>query len=103
MKFGCSLLLALSCALHAATTTAWEMNNYQDFSKGRFTGLSLTRDGRMMLAPSSETLFASEEPYIWSVAQSANGTIYLGTGHRGRVFSVDASGKGTVLWTSPQP
>src|SRR5260370_274277 len=103
MKRTCFLLLALASLLPAATTTAWEMNTYQDFSKGRFHGLSLTRDGRMMLAPSSETLFSHEEPYVWSVAQGSNGTMYLGTGHRGHVYSIDAAGKGTILFKAPQP
>ena len=42
--------LALGPALFGAGTTAWEMNSYQDFLRGRFEGLSLTRDGRLTVA-----------------------------------------------------
>jgi len=86
-----------------ASTASWEMSNYQDFSRGRFQGVSLTRDGRVLLSPSLETIFASDQPSIWSVAQTPDGVLYLGTGHRGRVFRVDGPGKSTLLWTAPQP
>ena len=86
-----------------ASTASWEMSNYQDFTRGRFQGVSLTRDGRILLAPSLETIFTSDQPSIWSVAQTTDGTLYLGTGHRGRVFRVDGPGKSTLLWTAPQP
>lgn len=95
--------LALAAAtLHAASTTTWELNSYQDFVRGRFTGVSLRRDGRMLLAPRLETLFTSEQPSIWSVAQAPDGTLYLGTGHHGRVYAVDASGKGTLYWSAEE-
>ena len=37
------------------------MNSYQDFIRGRFEGLSLTRDGRMTVAPKMDTLFSSDQ------------------------------------------
>jgi len=87
----------------AATTTTWEMNGYQDFLRGRLNGLSLTRDGRLVLGPKIETVFSSDQPEIWSVAQAADGSLYLGTGHRGRVYKIDPAGKSTLLWTADQP
>jgi glucose/arabinose dehydrogenase len=97
-------VLLLSGALgYGASTASWEMSNYQDFVRGKFQGVSLTRDGRIMLAGSLETVFSSDQPSIWSVAQAPDGVLYLGTGHRGRVFRVDGPGKNSVLWTSPQP
>ena len=40
-----------AAALHASSTTTWEMNSYQDFIRGRFQGISLSRYGRLLLAP----------------------------------------------------
>ena len=97
------LLLTAAGAAIAATSTAWEMNTYQDFLKGRFSGVALSRDGRLMLSPKTRTLFSSDQPAIWSVVRASDGTLYAGTGHRGRVFRIDPAGKSTVLWTADQP
>ncbi len=103
MKRRIALLIFAVASLHAATTTTWEMNTYQDFLKGRFTGVSLDRDGKLTLAPKLETVFSSGQPVIWSVAEASDGSLYAGTGHRGRVYRVDRSGAGTLVWTADQP
>jgi hypothetical protein len=87
----------------AATTATWEMNTYQDFLKGRFQGLSLDRDGRLTVAPKLEALFSSGQPTIWSIARAPDGSIYAGTGHRGRVYQITAAGANNLVWTSDQP
>jgi hypothetical protein len=90
-------------ALRASSPAAWEMNTYQDFIKGRFTGLSLSRDGRMMLAPKLETVLASDQPVVWSVARAPDGSIFAATGHRGRLFRITPDGKSSIFWTAEQP
>src|SRR6202167_6785874 len=92
----------LASASFAATSTVWEMTGYQDFLRGRISGLSLTRDGRLTLGSKLDTLFDSGQPEIWSVAQAPDGSLYLGTGHRGRLYRLDASGKSSLVWTSDQ-
>jgi hypothetical protein len=78
------------------------MTGYQDFLRGRISGLSLTRDGRLTLGSKLDTLFDSGQPEIWSVAQAPDGSLYLGTGHRGRLYKLDPSGKSSLVWTSDQ-
>ena len=97
----CFLLLASFAA--GATTATWEINGYQDFLRGRMSGLSITRDGHLILGPKLETVFSSDQAQIWSVATAPDGSLYLGTGNRGRLFKVDAAGNGTAVWTSDQP
>ncbi len=97
----CGTLAA--CAAFASTPTAWEINSYRDFLAGRFTGLSLTREGSLTLAPKIETLLDSDQPVIWSVAAAPGGVIYAATGHRGRVYRIDPDGKSSVYWTADQP
>ena len=94
---------ALAPYAFASGTQAWEMSSYTDFVRGRFDGVSLSRDGRLSLAPKMETVFTSDQPVIWSVAEAPDGTLYAGTGHRGRVYRIDRSGKGSLLWTAEQP
>ena len=98
-------LLALICALtcYGSSTTAWEMSTYQDFLKGRFSGLSLTRDGRLLLAPKADVLFSSDQPSVWSVVEAPDSTFYVATGNRGKVYNVTSAGKTSLVWTSPQP
>src|SRR5579862_7607315 len=94
---------AIATAAGAATTATWEMNTYQDFLKGRFHGLSLDRDGRLTVAPKLETVFSSGQPTIWSIARGPDGSIYAGTGHRGRVYQITPTGASNLIWTSDQP
>jgi hypothetical protein len=99
-----ALLSALLAAgAWASSTTTWEMNTHQDFIKGRFEGISLSRNGRLTLAPEANPVFSSGQPVIWSVARGPDGALYAGTGHRGRVFRIDSAGKSAVLWTAEQP
>jgi len=102
-----SRLMALSalaaCLCAAATTAVWEIDGYQDFLRGRMSGLSITPDGRLMLGPKLDTFFSSDQPQIWSVAQAPDGSLYLGSGNRGRLIKVDNAGKGSVAWSADQP
>ncbi|MGA2268377.1 MAG: hypothetical protein ABSH44_07905 [Bryobacteraceae bacterium] len=94
---------ALAPSALASGTQTWEMSSYSDFVRGRFDGISLSREGRLSLAPRMETVFTSDQPVIWSVAEGPDGTLYAGTGHRGRVYRIDRAGHGSLLWTAEQP
>lgn len=95
-------LLAVPFAF-ASSPAAWEMSTFADFIKGKFEGVSLGRDGRLSTAPQLDTLFASGQPVIWSLATAPDGTLYAATGHRGRVFQIDAAGTSRLLWTAERP
>lgn len=95
-------LVMVAGSAFAATTATWEMTGYQDFLRGRINGLSLTRDGRLILGSKLDTVFDSGQPQIWSVAQAPDGSLYLGTGHRGRLYKLDAAGKSSLVWTADQ-
>ena len=98
-----TLAAALPSLLLPSGTATWEMTSFNDFVRGRFTGISLSREGRISLAPKMDTVFTSDQPAIWSAAVGPDGSVYAATGHRGRVYRIDRSGKSTLLWTADQP
>ena len=93
----------MTAAVSAGGPTAWESNTFSDFIKGRFQGISLTRDGRLTVAPSLDTLASTGEAGVWSVVSLADGTLYFASGHRGRVYQLKPGGQPTVIWASAQP
>ncbi len=99
------LVILWMCAgtAFAATTKTWELNGYDDFIKGRLQGLSITAEGRLVPAPEVNTVYTSDQAEIWSIARSPNGTVYLGTGDRGRLLRLDAQGRATVVWSATEP
>jgi hypothetical protein len=97
------LLAAAAAPALASGTAAWEMNSYSDFIRGRFDGVSLSRDGRLSLAPKLDRLFSPDQPVVWSMVRGASGEIYVATGHRGRVYRIDRGGKAELIWTAEQP
>lgn len=100
-----ALLLACAAALSlsAATTTTWELNSWQDLVRGRFDGVALDRDGRLTLAPEMTLVFTSGQPAIWSIALAPDGSVYAGTGNRGRVYRIAPDATSSVVWTADQP
>ena len=62
-----ALLALLASALLPSGTAVWEMNSYGDFVRGRFTGISLSREGRLSLAPKLDTVFTSDQAVIWGL------------------------------------
>ncbi|MEQ1886799.1 MAG: WD40 repeat domain-containing protein [Bryobacteraceae bacterium] len=101
-RFLAVVYLSASTAF-AATTTLWEMTGYQDFLKGKLSGVSVTRDGRIIAGPKFDVFFTSDQQQIWSIAQGPDGSIYAGTGDRGKLLKIDTNGRGSVLWTADQP
>ena len=103
--FACAAALcaALAPAAFPSGTVTWELNSYSDFIRGRFSGLSLSREGRLSLSPKVDTLFTSDQPVIWAMAQAPDGAIYAATGHRGRLYKIEGPAKNTLLWTAPEP
>jgi outer membrane protein assembly factor BamB len=99
-----ALLCAASCLAGASGPAAWESNSWADFLKGRFSGVALTREGRLTLAPRPVLLAATGEAAVWSVIRASDGALWFSTGHRGRLFriAVDAE-KALQVWSAQQP
>jgi hypothetical protein len=99
----CATFLLLAWPALPSGSAAWEMTSYADFVRGHFDGISLSRDGRLTLGPKLDTVFTSDQPVIWSVAEASDGSLYAATGNRGRIYKIDAAGKSSLYWTASEP
>lgn len=101
---GCilSLLLTTNLALALGGVTFWEVDKQTDIQKGDLQAVSISDDGLISLSPTFSEIFNTEQPFIFATAADLSGNIYLGTGHDGRVYKVDKSGKGSVFFDSSE-
>jgi len=91
------LLLLAAIPLLAVTPQFWEIRTHDDFRRGKLTNLSLTSDDELILAPRFDMIFNTEQTLVLSAAADSRGNVYLGTGHDGKIFRIDASGKGGLF------
>jgi hypothetical protein len=91
------LLFSSVITVQGGPTVVWQLNSRAEILKGDSRGVSVSDTGRITLAPQVSQLFDSGQAFIWSSVADSRGTVYLGTGHDGRIFRVTSDGKGT-LW-----
>ncbi len=89
--------LLFSNTIFASAPAIWTINTREDVLKGESRGVSIDETGAISLAPNLAELFNSEQSYIWSSATDASGNTFLGTGSDGKIFKIDAGGKGTLF------
>jgi hypothetical protein len=80
----------------------WRVNTRAEIEKGDARGVSIADNGALTLAPALIEVFDTKQAYVWSAAADRAGNIYLGTGHEGRVFKVDPTGKGALLYKTSE-
>ncbi len=97
-----SALCSFSFSAAAATSTAWQISGFNDFLKGRLTGLALDANGRLGPGPSIRWTAPLDQPALWDLARGPDGSVYAATGHSGKVFKIEPSGQSSLVWTAPQ-
>jgi hypothetical protein len=95
-------LCALSFAASAATSTTWEVNGFSEFLKGHLSNLSLSASGVLQPGPSVRWNVALNQPALWTLAPSPDGSVYAGTGHQGRIYRIDRDGKSSLIWSAQE-
>jgi hypothetical protein len=96
------LFLAISLAAVAVTPQFWENFTQDDLLKGTLTRISLGPEGKLFLAPAYDVVFDTGQAYIFSAARDAAGNTYLGTAHEGKIYKIDAQGKGTLYYQAKE-
>ena len=82
--------------------TFWNTDSFAEFSKGTLKGLSLSADGQLSLAPKFDSVFDSDQALIWSAVVDNKKNVFVGTGHDGKVFKVDAGGTSSLFFDSAE-
>jgi hypothetical protein len=95
------LFLSTILCVYAADTKTWQQGSMEDFDQGALQHLSLSSDGRLVVAPRLREAFDSSVAVLWSVARDSKGNIYTGGGSlggsRAKLFSIDPQGRGKLL------
>ncbi|HEX9960993.1 MAG TPA: hypothetical protein VGB00_08675 [Pyrinomonadaceae bacterium] len=91
----CAAFFALNVG--ASEPAIWTVDTRAEILRGDARGVSVTDTGAVTLAPKLNRVFDTAQSYVWSSAVDAAGSVYLGTGNDGRIFKVDASGKGNLF------
>lgn len=97
-----SFIFTFSTIITASEPSIWSVNSRADVLKGDANGVSIGDNGEISLAPKLTEVFKTDQSYVWSSAIDANGNVFLGTGSDGKIFKVDASGKGTLFYDSTE-
>lgn len=102
------LLLGAVCAvlspLRGVETAFWQIGTFNEFLQGTLTGVSLSKDGELMLAPEAHVVFHPEEALALSLAyDTMRKSLYVGTGHQGKVFRVQDNQNASVVFQAQEP
>jgi WD40 repeat protein len=91
------LLFLCAFAVQASEPVIWSVDNRAQVLRGEARGVSVTDTGAIILAPRLNQLYNTGQSYVWSSAVDNAGNVFLGTGNDGKIFRVDASGKGALF------
>jgi sugar lactone lactonase YvrE len=86
----------------ASTARFWRVSTQADLLKGRSERLSIDYDGRLVLGPSTRSVFAPASPFVWCLAAGPEGSVYAGGGNDGLVWHVDRDGKTRVAFDAQE-
>src|SRR5262249_3866980 len=96
------VLLILAGFAYAGGAVFWEVSKQDEIAKGDAHGVSIAENGTITLAPTFTPVYDTKEAYVWSSATDASGNVYLGTGHKGKIFKVDPNGAGRLLYDTSE-
>jgi outer membrane protein assembly factor BamB len=97
-----AVLILLIASLHASSPKFFQAATQADFLRGDVENLSIDNRGQLLLGPAAELVYETAAPFIWSVAAAPDGALFVGTGNEGRVFRIDAQGKGASFFDAAE-
>ena len=89
-------------AVHAALPTFWQVSTEAEFLQGEVENLSIDSYGRLTLGPTAAPAYESSAPFLWTLVNAPDGSVFAGSGNEGQVYCVDANGRGTVFFDAEE-
>lgn len=80
----------------------WEIQSKDDFLKGKFSGISVSEEGFLSLSPKEERIEGPYEEFYLSYIVTPEGVAYLGTGHGGKIYRIDSTGREELYFQVPE-
>ncbi len=97
------LAVVLVGPARAAGPVYWDYPEGVAFQEFDLRGAALDRYGRLSPGLASTMLLENGPEIIWKAAADGKGGLYLGSGHDGQIWHLDAEGRGQVFATVPEP
>ena len=91
-----------TAAIHASSPKFFQVSTQADFLKGEVENLAIDSHGRLVLGPAIELVYETSAPFVWSVVAGRDGSLFIGTGNEGKVFRIDAQGKGSLFFDAAE-
>src|SRR4051812_4405965 len=79
-------------SVDASTPKYFQADSQAGFLKGDIENLAIDAAGRLVPGPSTEQVYETAAPFLWSMVAQPDGTLFIGTGNEGKVYRVDADG-----------
>jgi hypothetical protein len=97
------LLIAVAAGVtYGGQPVIWETSSRAELLKGDARGISISDTGMLTLAPRLTEVFNTEQAFVWSSAVDAQGNVYLGTGHDGKIFRIPPDGRGSLFYDAAE-
>ena len=93
-----AVLVIGSTATYAALPTFWQVSTESELLRGEVENLAIDSFGRLTLGPTSSTIYDTSAPFLWTVVNAPDGSLFAGSGNEGQVYRIDSSGRGTVFF-----
>jgi len=97
-----ALLAAALLPLEASSPKFFQAATQNDFLKGDVDNLSIDNHGQLRLGQATELVYETSAPFLWSMIAAPDGSLFVGTGNEGKVFRIDAQGKGSLFFDSTE-
>jgi len=96
------LLGLLGTGLFGVTVQKWLVRTSDDLLKGKSNGVSVSSEGVLFLAPKEESVQGPAEEFYLSLLNAPDGSLYLGTGHSGKVYKFSKDGKADLYFQAAE-